>query len=130
MAKVVHQIDPKFSAALKAAKEKLDIAKAEVAAAEDAIYEASKAFIAEKGTTHVTGVKIETGFNDTWDQEKLRELQKTWSQHSNAEFPFKEELKADGKAISYIRENVKEVWKILSAACSSKPKKPTFTLED
>lgn len=129
MAKEVHEIDPQLAVNLKTAKTNLEIAKRDVEAAEAAIYIAAQAFIPEKGTTHVTGVKIVTAMDEKWDQAKLAEIETTWPRKSNLAFPFKKEFKADGKAITYLRENAKEAYAELEPALVSKPKKPAFILE-
>jgi len=129
MAKDVHAIDPQLAANLRAAKDKLDAAKKEVEAAESAIYTASESFRPEKGTTHVTGVKIQTAFSSECDQPKLKALEAEWSKHSNLPFPFRTEFKPDNEAINYIRDNAKKAYDFLAAALTIKPKKPSFTLE-
>lgn len=130
--KIVHAIDLKLSEDLSSAKAEAEVAKRKVAAAEDAICEAlvkSVGKMPEKGTIHGTGITVETSFNDKWDQEKLNEIEQTWSRKSNMPFPFKREWKADGKSISDIRDNAADAYKVLSDALTRTPAKPAFTLE-
>jgi hypothetical protein len=130
MSKEVKEIDPQLAANLKTAKANLAIAKQGVEDAEAAIYTAAESFLPEKGTTHVTGVKIVTAVDEKWDQDKLAEIEKTWPRKSNLPFPFKKEFKADTKQITYLRENAVDAYAELEPALTSKPKKPSFTIED
>lgn len=129
MSKEVKEIDPQLAINLKTAQANLAIAKKGVEDAEAAIYIAAEAFLPEKGTTHVTGVKIVTAVDEKWDQEMLPEIEKEWPQKSNLPFPFKKEYKAIGKDLTYIKENAKEAFALLEPALTSKPKKPAFKLE-
>lgn len=130
MAKTVFPIDPQLPHNLKLAKANLKIAAQNVINAESAIYEAGRAHIKETGTVHLTGVKVETSFNEKWNQEKLVEIESTWARKANLAFPFKREWKPDGKALTYVKENAPEAFKVLQEALTSTPAKPAFTLED
>ena len=129
MSKEIRSIDPQLAVNLKEAKAILAEAQKAVEAAESAIYIAAGQ-LPEKGTVHCTGVKISLGFYESWSQEKLTEIEKTWPRKSNMPFPFKREWKADGKSVSYIRDNAKEAYDVLAEALTLKPKKPAFALED
>ena len=129
MTKEVFPIDPQLVVNLKIAKANLEIAKQNVTDAESAIYVAGGSNIPKKGTVHFTGVKIETGFTEKWNQDQLTEIEQTWARKSNLAFPFKREWKPDGKALTYIRENAAEAYKVLEAALTTTDKKPACTLE-
>lgn len=70
------------------------------------------------------------GFYEKYDQDKLGEIEKEWPTKSNLPFPFKIELKADGKQISYLRENAKDAYALIAQALTLTPKKPSFVLVD
>lgn len=127
--KEVFQINPQLAENLRVAKVELDAAKKKVEAAEIAIYNAAEPHLPEKGTVHVTGVKIATGYTEKWDQAQLAEIETTWPRKSNSPFPFKKEFKADGKSITYMKENAPESYSVLEPALTITPKKPVFTLE-
>lgn len=129
MAKEVLPIDPQLIESLKSAKANLKIAEQILLDAESAIYLAVQDKITEKGTIHVTGCKIVTGFYQRWSEEKLTEIERTWPRKSNLAFPFKKIWKEDGKAISYIRENAADAYQELVPALTLTPKKPSFVLE-
>lgn len=131
--KVVHPIDPMLVRNLRQAKLQLDAAKTAVADAESEVWLAVEKLIGkipEKGTVHATGITIETGFNDTWNQDKLTKIETTWSRKSNSPFPFKKAWKADNKAISFIRDNLPEVYAVIAEALTRNPAKPSFTLTE
>jgi hypothetical protein len=130
MTKEIIAIDPQLAANLRAAKQVLAVAQVQVTIAESAIYSAAGDHIPEKGTVHLTGVKISAGFSEKWDQEKLKEIETTWPRKSNLAFPFKKEFKADGRAIAYLRENAKGAYDVLAEALTLTPRKPSFELED
>lgn len=127
--KEVIAIDPQLAINLKLAKDNLDIAKKAVEHAQGEIYIAAGR-LPEKGVTHVTGCTITTKFYDKWDTEKLNVIEHIWSTKSNLPFPFKREWKADGKAITYIRENAKEAYAVLADALTLTPAKPSFELTE
>lgn len=129
MTKEVHPINPQLIENLKLAKANLKIAEQNVIDAESAIYTAAQSNIPEKGTIHVTGCKIVTGFYEKWNQDTLIEIERTWARKSNLPFPFKQEWKADGKSISYIRDNAADAYAELVKALMLTPKKPSFVLE-
>lgn len=128
MSKEIHPLDVKLVEQLRIAKNTLAVAEQAVLDAESAIYLAAQSKLPEKGTTNFTGVKIVTGFYEKWNQEKLKEIETTWPRKSNLPFPFKREFKADGTAISYIRENSKEAYDALADALVLTPSKPSFKL--
>lgn len=132
MTKEIIPIDAALAQKLREANAKVSAAKAELENVQAEIYTAVEAVkpLPEKGTTHATGVKIVTGLTEKWNQEKLVEIERTWARKSNQPFPFKQELKADGKAISYIRDNVPESYAVLQEALTLTPKKPSFEAED
>lgn len=129
MAKTVLPIDPQLVENLRVAKGNLAIAQKAVQDAEGAIYVAGGANIPEKGTVHFQGVKVVTDFYQKWDDKQLAAAEVEWPKHSNLPFPFKRTYKADGKAITYIRENAKETYEVISPALTLTPKKPSFVLE-
>lgn len=112
----------------KAAKEREEQAKAERLAIEAEGLELVKAALPDKGTTTFdTGLKIETGFTESWDQERVQLAHDNWP--SNLKFPFKGEWKPDNKAISYIRDNEPLAYRLLSDCLTLKPKKPAFSVK-
>lgn len=127
--KEVIQIDPQLSENLRIAKAKFAVAKKEVEDCEIAIYNAAEKSLPEKGTAHVTGVKIVTGYTEKWDDDALAIIEQTWAQTSNLAFPFKKTYKPDGKSITCLRENAEVAYKILAVALTVTPKKPSFELE-
>jgi hypothetical protein len=128
MTKQVIEIDPSLAENLRKAKSVLATAQQEVEDAEAAIYLAVKSHIPEKGTLHVTGCKISTGFYSKWSDDKLTEIERTWVRKSNLPFPFKKVWKEDGKAVSYIRDNAADAYEVLTEALTLTPKKPSFEL--
>jgi hypothetical protein len=95
---------------------------------EIAIYEAVKDTLPDKGTTTLdTGLKIVTGYTESWDQEKLNEVYNAWD--FPMAFPFKGEWKPDGKAVSYLREHAPQLYGKISYALTMKPKKPSFSMK-
>ena len=129
MPKIVYEIDSALSENLRIAKSELEAAKKKVEDAEGLIYLAAKPHLQDKGTTHVTGVKIVTGFYEKWNDDQLAELEQRWPTISNVAFPFKKTFKADGKSITYLRENAKATYDVLADALTLTPKKPSFDLE-
>lgn len=131
MSKEVRSVDPQLAENLRIAKGNLAVAKKAVEDAEIAVYNAAVAVapLPEKGTIHVTGVKIATSVKEDWDDEALAVIEQTWQQTCNLAFPFKKTYKADAKAVSYIREHAESAYKILAVALTVTPKKPAFTLE-
>lgn len=135
MAKEVFEIDSKLSENLKLAKAELKVAQLKVEAAEIAIYNAGIAALPEgkfpeKGTLHFTGVKVAVGVTEKWSDEELAKIEPKWPSVSNLPFPFKKTYKADGKSISYIRENAQAAYDVLAEALTVTPKKPSFDLEE
>jgi hypothetical protein len=105
----------------------LHTAQKSVEAAEGAIYLAAGE-LPEKGTIYCTGVKIVTGFYEKFDDAELANAEVKWPTISNLPFPFNKVYKADGKALSYLRDNVKEAYALIEKALTSTPKKPAFSL--
>lgn len=132
--KTVYEIDAQLAVKLKEAKANAEAAKQAVIAVESEIWVATEKVlgqkIPDKGTTHATGVSIETGFNDKWDQAKLAALEAEWAKKSNLPFPFKKELKAIAKDIEYFRENVPDLYKLITDALTRTPAKPSFSLAE
>lgn len=96
---------------------------------ESQLYEQHCASIPEKGTfTTPEGMKITTGYSEEWSQDQLTAAYQQWPQ--NIKFPFIGVWKADGKAISYLRDNAPEAYAIIQAALTLKPKKPSFSVKD
>ena len=126
MSKEVHPIDPQLVEAYRLAKASADAASKALTEAQYKIFEAVKASLPEKGTTHFEGIKIVTGFYDNWDTPQLLEIQKTWE--ANVAFPFKVELKPDSTALKYVKENVPSAYEKLCVALTMKDKKPSFEL--
>lgn len=129
MAKEVHPIDPQLAANLRIAKANMAVAKQGVEDAEAAIYTAGGNLIPEKGTVHFTGVKVVTAFAEKWDDEGLAKAEAAWPSISNLPFPFKKVYKADGKAVTYLRENAKDAYDLIAKALTLTPRKPSFELE-
>jgi hypothetical protein len=128
MPKEVLPIDSTLVDALRTAKANADAANKALTEAQYALYEAVKAHLPEKGTTHFEGIKIATGFYEKWDTAQLTEIQKGWT--ANIAFPFKIEYKADGTALKYVRENAPSAYETLTPALTLTEKKPTFELVD
>ncbi len=128
MAKEVHPLDQNLLDNYKAAKMAADLADRAVLEAQYAIFESVKDKLPEKGTTHFEGLKITTGFYEKYDQDILQELKTTWK--ANVPFPFKEELKPDGTAIKYVKENIPGAYKEICKALTLTDKKPSFSLEN
>lgn len=141
-AKEKHPIDPQLIENLRVAKGELKLAQQKVLDAESAIYLATEKLLPEKGTTTfvedvpdgegAVELKIVTKVYEKWDQELLAKAEAEWAANKaiNAPFPFKKEYKGDGKALTYIRTNVPDQWKILSPALTVTPAKPAFTFKD
>jgi hypothetical protein len=91
------------------------------------LYNAVKGELPNKGTYYAGDITIVTGHTEKWDQEKLNEIHHEWD--GTLKFPFKGEWKADGKAISYIRDNVPGVYRTLSDALTLTEKKPAFSVK-
>jgi hypothetical protein len=98
-------------------------------AIESEIYALTEAQLPEKGThTLDTGLKIATGYTEEWDQELLTRAYNGWQ--APLPFPFAGQWKADGKAVTYLRENAPELYKIIQPALTLKPKKPAFSFKE
>jgi hypothetical protein len=111
-------------------KAKADERKANAArlVAEEKLYKLYEAQIPEKGTVRIENLKIACGFTDKWDQDALQDIRANWPDELPP-FPFKEELKPDGKAVSYLRDNMPEAYKKLEPALTQDPKKPSFSID-
>ena len=84
----------------------------------------------KKGTYALGDIKIMTGYSEAWDQEKITQAWNLWPDASKIPFPFSTEWKPDGKQVTYIRENLPDLYKTLSNCLTLKPKKPAFSLKD
>jgi hypothetical protein len=115
--------------AWKEAKQQEAEANARRIAIESQIYELVEAELPEKGThTLPSGMKIATGFSEEWSQEQLNAAYQDWD--ASVPFPFTGVWKPDGKAISYLRDNLPEAYKKIQPALTLKPKKPAFSVKD
>ena len=87
--------------------------------------------IPSRGTYRVDGgIKIVTGFAESWDQDALDAIQKNWSHGSGVTgFPFKVEWKPDNPAIKQLREKAPEIYEEIAPALNVVPKKPSFSKE-
>ncbi len=98
-------------------------------AIESQIYELTQAQLPDKGTFALeTGMKIATGFSEEWSQEQLNAAYQEWD--ASMPFPFTGIWKPDGKAISYLRDNVPDAYKKIQPALTLKPKKPAFSMKE
>jgi hypothetical protein len=95
---------------------------------ESKLYKLYEAQIPEKGTVRVENLKISCGFTDKWDQDTLQDIRANWPDELPP-FPFREELKPDGKAISYLKENMVEAYLRIEPALTQDPKKPSFSID-
>ena len=93
------------------------------------LYNAVKEELPNKGTYHVGDITITCAFSEKWDQERLFDLNANWHEVANVPFPFKSELKPDGKQVGYIRDNMPTVYGKLSNCLTLTPKKPAFKLK-
>ena len=98
---------------------------------ESRIYELVADQLPHKGTTTLdTGIKIVTGYSENWDQEEVQRAYETWPHESGVEFPFQGTWKPDGKAISYLRENYPDAYRLIQGALTLTPKKPAFSVKE
>jgi hypothetical protein len=96
---------------------------------ESDIYSLVCGTLPDKGTTTLaTGMKIVTGYSESWDQAALNSAYEIWP--SNVPFPFKGEWKADGKAINYVRKHLPEDYALIRSALTLTPKKPAFSVKE
>lgn len=96
---------------------------------ESQIYQQNQASIPDKGTyTTPEGMKIATGYSEDWDQEKVNAAYQQWPE--GVKFPFSGTWKADGKAVSYLRENAPSLYALIQPALTLKPKKPSFSVKE
>lgn len=78
-----------------------------------------------EGTNHVAGLKIVTGYTQTWDQVKLGGF---LSDCPLPMMPFKTELKPDSARMKVFQEEYSGIYKAMAeAAMTLKEKKPTFS---
>jgi hypothetical protein len=81
----------------------------------------------DKGTYNCLGIlKITTGFNEKWDQQVLADIVQDPVWTLDVPFPFVPEWKPTNSAIKHYRDNVPEVYAVLTTALRSDPKKPSF----
>lgn len=98
---------------------------------ESKIYELVASQLPDKGTTTLdTGMKIVTGFSESWDQEAVQRTYEQWPHESGVKFPFQGTWKSDGKAISYLRENCPDAYRLIQGALTLTPKKPAFSVKE
>lgn len=80
-----------------------------------------------EGTTHIENLKFVTGFNRSWDNEKLAEAQ----QNIKSEFfPFSQVFKEDTKACKAIQQANPDLFDQFSGALTLKPKKTTISIKE
>lgn len=111
------------------AKADEEAANARRIAIESDIYQLVEDSLPDKGTTTLeTGMKIVTGFTESWDQEKIADVQESlWP--SDAPFPFKREWKPDGRAISSLRDYQPRLYQLIADCLTLKPRKPSFSVK-
>ncbi len=98
-------------------------------AIESQIYEQVQKELPEKGTKSFdTGLKITTGFTESWDQEVLNRAYQAWP--ATHKFPFHGVWEADGKAVTYIRENQPELYALIREGLTLRPRKPSFSVKE
>lgn len=83
--------------------------------------------VEKSGTTHLGCLKIETGFEDKWNQDTLDDLEARWP-HKRVPFPFRSEWKPNGVAIRGLAESLPDLYERLIPALTKEPKKPSFSL--
>lgn len=116
-----------LTSAWKDAKAAEDAANARRIEIESRIYELTQKDLPEKGThTLPTGMKIVTGFSESWDENAINEAYQKWQ--APLPFPFKGQWKPDAKQITYVRENCPELYALIQPALTLKPKKPAFSI--
>ena len=89
------------------------------------LYNAVRDELPDKGTYHAGDITITCGYTEKWHQGMLHDIE--WN--APVPFPFEQEYKPDAKAVSYIRDNLPELYKELSKALVITPKKPAFKLK-
>lgn len=96
---------------------------------ESKLYELNQHNLPDKGT-HTTpeGMKITTGYTEKWDDAEVAKAYQSWPVES-VKFPFETAYKPDGKAISVMRENLPELYKLLQPALTITPRKPAFSVK-
>lgn len=93
------------------------------------IYELTHDQLKETGTTTLeTGMKVTTGYSEAWDNAQVRDLIAQWPY--DVKFPFEQTWKPDGKAISYLRDNVPALYRMLQPALTIRPRKPSFSIKE
>lgn len=93
------------------------------------IWEMYEDELPKKGSAALENLKITTGTTDKWNQDELQEIRANWPDGCSVPFPFREELKPDGKAISYIKDHVPDVYEVLTQALTQDPRKPSFSID-
>lgn len=110
-----------------ATKKMEDSAKKERLRIEKEIEQHQDVMLSDEGITTLDNLKISTGYNRSWDQDRLREI----SEGINDEFfPFKTEFKEDRKASKVVEDRFPDLWDTIRAALTLKPKKPSFTWKE
>lgn len=97
---------------------------------ESQIYETHAKEIPEKGTyTTPEGMKITTGFTESWDDTELNTAYQQWPVETVV-FPFSTTWKPDSKAIKVLRDSIPNLYRIIEPALTLKPKKPSFNIKE
>lgn len=83
-----------------------------------------------KGTTSFDeGVKVVTGFSESWNHQFLQDLHK--SNRIKPEYwPFTVTWKADTKALNFLEERFPDLYEVLAEGLTTKPKKASVSVID
>ncbi len=113
------------------AKDQVEVAKELLLSVEYEIWSTVGAAVPEKGTTNFdSGLKIETGFAEKWDQEMLAEICSHWGEHTQGYlWPFKTEYKKDGKRLELLKEMDPAAYNAVMLALTMQKKKPAFSVK-
>lgn len=92
------------------------------------LYETVQPELKDKGTNNFwNGLSIVTGYNEKWDQGKLKYLLEN---DTLALVPFRTELKPDAKQLHTVRESFPEDYKKLEECLTVSLKKPSFSIKE
>lgn len=120
--------EEKLTARWCTAKKAVQDAQDHLLAVEVEIWDHEKHRLPPKGTTTLdTDLKIVTGFTEKWDQESLNRAYQAWD--APVPFPFKGEWKPDGKALTYLKDNLPAHYKALQEALTLTDRKPGFSMK-
>ena len=92
--------------------------------------------IHKKGVNNFEGgLKITTGETDSWDNDQISLLYAKWMSgqviFTPPVFPFKQQWKADNKALDIIREHDLALYRgMIEPMLTVKPKKPAFSIKE